>query len=245
MKLTVLGCSTPLPKNGMPCSGYLVSGVSTTILLDCGSGVFPALAAYLNPGDLSAVWISHMHPDHSADLITLANWALNTNDAPRLRVLGPPGWDVRLNGFMSNDSSHDLANEIFHVEYLDDGSLSSVGEFRLASQLVHHSVTSYGVRISDQDSTFAYSGDSGPCHSLEQLADSVDVFLCEAGAEKPAEYHMTMQQAYELARKAKVGRLLVTHVPDGTHPGIPPQNGGLPVEIVNTRDEWPVTPNAT
>jgi ribonuclease BN (tRNA processing enzyme) len=245
MKLTVLGCATPVPKPGVPCSGYLISGVSTTILLDCGSGVFPALADYLDPGDLSAVWISHMHPDHSADLITLANWALNTKDAPRLRVLGPAGWDVRLNGFISSDSSHDLAHEIFDIEYLNDDSSSSVGEFKVASRLVRHSVISYGVRISDEDSTFAYSGDSGPCHSLEQLADSADVFLCEAGADKPARYHMTMKQAYELAQKANVGRLLVTHIPEGARSDVPPQNGKLPVEVVSTGDEWPIVSNAT
>jgi ribonuclease BN (tRNA processing enzyme) len=245
MKLTVLGCSTPLPKRDEPCSGYLVSGVSTTILLDCGSGVFPALADRINPGDLSAVWISHMHPDHAADLVTLANWALNTNDAPKIRVLGPPGWDARLNGFMSGDSSHDVAREVFDVEYVDNGSVSSIGEFRLESRLVHHSVTSYGVRISGHNSTFAYSGDSGPCSSLEQLADRVDVFLCEAGADKPAQYHMTMQQAYELAHTAKVGRLLLTHIPDGKRPGVPTPTNGRPAVIVNTGDEWPVTPSGT
>jgi ribonuclease BN (tRNA processing enzyme) len=229
----------------MPCSGYLISGESTAILLDCGSGVFSALVDYIDPRDLSAVWISHMHPDHSADLVTLANWALNTNDTPRVRVLGPPGWDIRLNWFISEDSSHDLVREIFDVEYLDDGSFSSVGEFSLTSRLVHHSVTSYGVRISSGDSTFAYSGDSGPCHSLEQLADNVDIFLCEAGSEKPTEYHMTMQQAYELARMAKVGKLLITHIPDGTLSDGPAKSGGLSVEIVNARDEWPILPSAT
>lgn len=238
MKLTVLGCSTPLPKRDMPCSGYLISGESTTVLLDCGFGVFPALMDYIDPGRLTAVWISHMHPDHNADLIALANWALNTGEAPRLRVLGPPGWDIRLNGFMSQDPSHDLASEIFDIEYLDDGLLSSVGEFTLRSRLVHHSVPSYGARISNSDSTFAYSGDTGPCRSLEQLADSVDVFLCEAGSEKPTEYHMTLQQASELARTARVRKLLITHIPRGAPSDSPPGTQGLPVEIVNVRDEW-------
>lgn len=243
MKLTVLGCSTPLPRRDIPCSGYLISSENSTILLDCGSGIFPVLVDYVDPGRLSAVWISHMHPDHSADLITLANWALNTTDAPKVRVLGPFGWDVRLNGFISNDGSRDLVREIFDVEYVDDGSSSSIGEFTLTSQLVHHSVTSYGVRISSEDSTFAYSGDTGPCRSLEQLADKVDVFLCEAGSEKPTEYHMTMQQSYEVARKAKVGKLLVTHIPYGHLPGRLPDTGELSAEIVNAGDEWLVLPN--
>jgi ribonuclease BN (tRNA processing enzyme) len=191
----------------------------------------------MNPRELSAVWISHMHPDHSADLVTLANWALNTDDAPRVRILGPPGWDVRLNGFITANESHDLVREIFDVEYLDDGTYSSVGEFSLTSRLVHHSVTSYGVRISSKDLTFAYSGDSGPCQSLEQLADHVDVLLCEAGSDKPTEYHMTMQQAYELARTARVGKLLITHIPDESQASAP--------DIVNARDEWEIEPKAS
>lgn len=245
MKLTVLGCATPLPKPDMPCSGYLISSKNTKVLLDCGSGVFPVLVDHVNPGELSAVWISHMHPDHSTDLITLANWALNTTNAPRVRVMGPLGWDARLNWFISNDSSRDLVREIFDVEYLDDGLSTSVGELSLTSRLVHHSVTSYGVRISSNDSTFAYSGDTGPCRSLEQLADKVDVLLCEAGSEKPAEYHMTIHQAYEVARKAKVGRLLVTHIPHRQLSGGLPDTGGLSAEIVNAGDEWLVPPTAT
>jgi ribonuclease BN (tRNA processing enzyme) len=245
VKLTVLGCSTPLPQRDNPCSGYLISGENSTILLDCGSGIFPVLVDYINPGTLSAIWISHMHPDHSADLITLANWALNATNAPKVRVLGPLGWDVRLNGFISNDASRDLVREIFDVEYLDDGLPSSIGEFTLVSRLVHHSVITYGVRISSGDSTFAYSGDTGPCRALEQLADNVDILLCEAGSEKPTEYHMTIHQAHEAARKAKVGRLLVTHIPHGHLAGGLPNASGITAEIVNAGDEWPVLPNLT
>lgn len=243
MKLTVLGCSTPLPRRDKPCSGYLISDESTNILLDCGSGVFAALVDYINPGELAAVWISHMHPDHCTDLITLANWALNTADAPRVPVLGPHGWDIRVNGFISNDGSRDLAREIFDVGYLDDGLVSSVGEFTLTSSLVHHSVTTYGVRVSNGDATFAYSADTGPCRSLDHLADKVDVFLCEAGSDTPTDYHMTMEQTYDVARRAQVGKLLVTHIPHDLPTDRAPETGGPSVEIVSAGDEWLIVPS--
>jgi ribonuclease BN (tRNA processing enzyme) len=213
------------------------------VLLDCGSGVFPALADIISPDDLSAIWISHMHPDHSADLITLANWALNKAGSSRLRVIGPRGWDRRLNAFISSNSSRNLVREIFNVEYIDDDWSSSVGEFTLKSQAVHHSVTSYGVRISAKDSEFAYSGDSGPCEALHSLAANVDVLLCEAGTRTPAEYHMTIQEAYELALAATVGRLLITHTSSKTLPVDLAVTDGLSVDIVAARDVWMIAPN--
>jgi ribonuclease BN (tRNA processing enzyme) len=183
-----------------------------------------------------------MHPDHCADLIALANWALNTDDAPKIRVLGPPGWDARLNGFISEDGSRDLVRDVFHIEHLADGSVSSVGEFELTSRFVHHSVPTYGVRVTDKDSVLAYSGDSGPCQALEQLASDADVFLCEAGSREPVEHHMTVQQTYELAQSARVGRLLVTHTPDPAPSDETPEDGGRFVEFVNAGDEWVVSP---
>lgn len=241
MKLTVLGCSTPLPKRNNPCSGYLVSSENTTVLLDCGAGVFPQLVDHIDPRELSAVWISHMHPDHSADLVTLANWALNTDGAPRIRVIGPQGWDRRLNGFISQDITRNRVTEIFAVEYLDDGAVSHIGELTLMSKSVHHSVPSYGARISGKDATFAYSGDTGPCHALEQLADHADIFLCEAGARTPSESHLTLEQAFAVAVTANVGRLLITHTSHKTLPSTLPGRG-IPVEIVDAGDEWPVLP---
>lgn len=240
MKLTVLGCATPFPRLDRPCSGYLVSREDSHVLLDCGSGVFPILLEYLEPRRLSAVWISHMHPDHCADLAALANWALNTEDAPRVRVFGPAGWDRRLNSFISEDASRNLVGEIFDVGYLEDGATFTAGGFVVTSRMVHHSVPTYGVRISDGTSTFAYSGDTGVCPSLEVLAANVDLFLCEAGSDEPVEYHLTAQQAYDVALNANAGKLLITHVPDGLVVEVP-VNRGLNTEVVQARDEWLIT----
>lgn len=238
MKLTVLGSSTPVPRLNEPCSGYLLTAGDTTILLDCGSGIFAALADCIDPRTLSAVWISHMHPDHTADLATLANWALNTSGAPKIRVFGPQDWDRRLNAFISADGSHSVVRDIFEVEYLTDGLSVTVGESVLMTREVHHSVVSYGLRVLYDGDTFAYSGDSGPCSSLESLADNADLLLCEAGSEQPTEYHMTKDQAYELARRANVSRLLITHIPYGLVADEIGDYTAIPVATASAGDWW-------
>ena len=71
MKLTVLGCWAPYPKAGGACPGYLVQVGETNILLDCGNGVLSNLQRHLDFRSLNAVIISHLHPDHFADLFCL------------------------------------------------------------------------------------------------------------------------------------------------------------------------------
>lgn len=216
MKLTILGSATPFPRRDNPCSGYLLSDGESTILLDCGSGVFAALLEHVDPNEIAGVWISHLHPDHFADMPALANWALNTPNAKKISVLGPEGWDQRLNYFLSGDAESKACSSIFNIGYISDGQITKLGRFNLLSRAVHHSVTAYGVRITQADKSFAYSGDTGPCDSLTNLASEADLFLCEAGAESQSEYHLTPQQARDTAIAAEARALILTHIPDGS-----------------------------
>ncbi|MEV6240022.1 MBL fold metallo-hydrolase [Lentzea sp. NPDC051838] len=213
MKLTILGSATPFPRRDSPCSGYLLSDNESTILLDCGSGVFAALLECVDPNELSGVWISHLHPDHFADLPALANWAMNTPNAKKISILGPEGWDLRMNYFLSGEADSDVCSSLFTIGHISDGQITKLGGFNVHSRAVHHSVTAFGVRITRADKSFAYSGDTGPCDALKDLASEADLFLCEAGAESHSEYHLTPQQAYDTAIGADARALILTHIP--------------------------------
>src|SRR3954470_19643932 len=94
MSLTVLGAGTPYPRPGRACSGYLVRAGQTQVWVDAGPGTLANLQRYTAPTELSAIWLSHMHADHSADLLP-ATYALALADrrAPApIPVYGPPGW---------------------------------------------------------------------------------------------------------------------------------------------------------
>jgi ribonuclease BN (tRNA processing enzyme) len=60
-----------------------------------------------------------------------------------------------------------------------------------------------------------YSADTSPCEALYRLAQGANLFLCEAaydeGVDNPPDLHMTGREAGEIATKAGVGRLVLTH----------------------------------
>ncbi len=82
MRLTVLGGCGGWPAAGLACSGYLVEHDGFRLLVDPGFATTPILLEHLDAHELDAVYVSHAHPDHCADL----------NPLLRARVLsGHPG----------------------------------------------------------------------------------------------------------------------------------------------------------
>ena len=68
MKLTVLGCSGSMPGPDSPASGYLIEADGYKLVLDLGHGAFGALQRYVDPVDVDAIVVSHLHADHCIDL---------------------------------------------------------------------------------------------------------------------------------------------------------------------------------
>ena len=91
MKITVLGKSPAWQDAGGACSGYLVQEGETTLLLDCGGGVFRKAARALDYTEVDAVLISHVHADHFIDLIPYAYALLLTPRQQPVPVAGHPG----------------------------------------------------------------------------------------------------------------------------------------------------------
>ena len=72
MRITVLGKSPSWQDAGGACSGYLLQDGDTSLLMDCGNGVFSKLRQHIDYVELDAVLISHLHADHFLDLIPFA-----------------------------------------------------------------------------------------------------------------------------------------------------------------------------
>ena len=72
MKLTIVGCSGSLSGPDSPASSYLVQAPYQdrmfSLLLDCGPGAMGALYRYLDPREVDAIALSHLHADHCLDL---------------------------------------------------------------------------------------------------------------------------------------------------------------------------------
>jgi ribonuclease BN (tRNA processing enzyme) len=223
MLLTVLGCSGSLPGPESPASGYLVRAGNTTTVLDLGNGTFGALQRYLDPFDLDALILSHLHPDHCADMSALAVYRryhpsrLDT----RLPVYGPSEVADRLVAAYAVDAAERAGTDLSDVyDFRPLREPVRIGPIQVRAARVDHPCEAYAVRVSQNGRTLVYSGDTGPCRSLVDLATGADVLLAEASwpdrAGNPRGIHLSGRDAGQAAAAAGVGRLLITHVPPWT-----------------------------
>lgn len=220
MKLTIVGCSGSVPGPDSAASAYLVEHEGFRILLDLGSGAFGALQRHLDPAEVDAVVLSHLHADHCLDLTAVVVHRRHgvPQPLPRIPVLGPAGTHDRLAAAYDPAARGGL-RDVLAVTAVEPGE-RELGPFRLRFEPVNHPVETYAIRVGAAGRSLAYSGDTGISPGLVAAATGADLLLCEAsvmdGLPHPPDLHLTGQDAGEHAAKAGVGRLLVTHVPPWT-----------------------------
>src|SRR5919199_2708071 len=105
MRLTVLGAGPAYSdRPGSTGAAYLLRTDASTLLLDLGQGSFPALASRLEPSTLGGIVISHLHPDHFIDLVSLRHYLVYQLDpARKVTVYGPQGLGDRLDALHAAD----------------------------------------------------------------------------------------------------------------------------------------------
>jgi len=220
VRLTVLGSCGAWPEAGQACSGYLVEHDGFRLLLDLGYAIVPRLLALLGAGQVDAVFISHGHPDHCADLNPLLRARVLGGDALRpLPVYAPPG---ALDAVLALDRPGMLAGG-YVLRELTIGDGLDVGPFHVHTRLLPHWLPNAGVRLTAAGQVLAYTGDTGPSDGVTDLADGADLLLAEASyvdqvPEDSAGYLSSARQQGEQAAAAGTRRLLLTHLMPGTDP---------------------------
>ncbi|MBO1335612.1 MBL fold metallo-hydrolase [Streptomyces sp. VRA16 Mangrove soil] len=221
LRLTVLGSATPYPAADNPCSGYLVTAGGTRLWVDAGSGTLGALQRHARLDEVDAIWISHLHADHTADLLTAYYALLYADirlDAP-LPLYGPPGVADRLADFLTHGERRSPVERAFEVRELTDGQRARVGALELTSREVAHGMPAFALRVEHEGRSLTYSGDSAPCAALTELATGCGTLLCEADGDDGEGVHHSPEEAGATATAAGARRLIVTHVGRAVGPG--------------------------
>jgi ribonuclease BN (tRNA processing enzyme) len=218
MRLTVLGGCGAWPEAGQACSGYLVEHDGFRLLVDLGFATVPRLLERVTADEVSAVFISHGHPDHCADLNPLLRARALRDDPPApLPVYSPPG---ALDAVLALDRPGMLAGAYVLHEFTP-GSLLGIGPFRAQTWLLPHTVPNAGIRLMAAGRVLAYTGDTGPGPAVVDLARGADLLLAEATyvdqiPEDSRGYLTSARHAGQQARDAGAGRLVLTHLQPGT-----------------------------
>lgn len=213
MKLTILGCYGPFPPAGGACSGYLVQEEGCNVLLDCGNGVLSRLQEYIDYRKLDAVLLSHLHADHLSDLMIM-RYGLEIAVKDGIR-------DKPLPLYTPSDPKEEFERLPYKNAYdiitFKEDSKIKVGPFSITIAAGVHAVPAFGFRLETDSGVLVYSGDTESNHALVELANSADLFLCEANYLEEdilngLPNHLSAGQAAKIANKAEVVMLLLTHL---------------------------------
>jgi ribonuclease BN (tRNA processing enzyme) len=216
VRVTVIGCSGSFPGPDSPASCYLIQAEGFALLLELGNGALGTLQRFHPLYEIDAVCLSHLHADHCLDLC--GYWVARTyrpeGPAPKIPVYGPPDTAVRMARAYDLDPEPGMS-DAFDFRTLQRGPVD-IGPFRVTTALMPHPVEAYAFRIEHQGRVLAYSGDTGQSRELVKLARGADLFLCEASfldqPDLPSDLHLTAREAGEHAARARVGRLVLTHL---------------------------------
>ena len=234
MRVTVLGKSPSWQDAGGACSGYLVQEEGTSVLIDCGNGVFAKLRERVDYTELDAILISHLHADHFLDLVPYS-YALTyaprqqpvpvggypgTDSPARPRLIAPKGARECFRQVVGAWGNHDLIENAFALEEYDAGSTVEVGTLRARFKEVPHFTTTFAVDFTSSNGggRFTYGADCRPAAELIDVARDTDLLIVEATLPRPERTgirgHMTPAEAGEHARRAGAHRVVLTHISD-------------------------------
>ena len=219
MRLTVLGGRGAWPGANEACSGYLLEHQGYRLLVDPGYAIVPRLLGLLGADQVDAVFVSHGHPDHCADLNPLLRArALTDSPSPApLPVYAPPG---ALDVVLALDRPGVL-DDAYRMHHLTPERAIDIGPFGVRTALLPHSMPNLGVRLECDGLTMVYTGDSGPGPGTVSLAQGSDLLLAEASyvADVAADMRGQLSSAVDAGRQARaagVSRLVLTHLLPGT-----------------------------
>jgi len=237
-RVILLGTGTPNPEPQRMGPAVAVVSGDRVYLVDCGPGVVRRAAeAGLKMEQLTRVFVTHLHSDHTAGYPDLILTPPNSGRSEPLEAFGPPGlhqmtshitaaWkedlDIRLHG------TQPVEPRGFIVEAHDvkPGEVYRDAGVRVVAFAVAHGAWkyAYGYRFEAPDKTIVISGDTTYSKSLIQAAKGCDILVHEVYSEKGLEnrtpdwqryhsaYHTSAPDVGRVAAEVKPKKLVLYHL---------------------------------
>lgn len=260
--LGTMGGPVPMPARSQPANALVHAG--HVYLVDAGDGTVQQLArAGIMLPRVKAIFLSHLHADHTGGLSAILSLRNQTNARDRLTVYGPSGSRELVAGIVASMQPaarvgygipgqpwKPPAETVNVIEIGPDETLSVDGMKISAAQNSHYDFAagsiedrnykSLSFRFDMPSRSIVYTGDTGPSAAVEKLAIGADLLVSEMidmggtmanvarnSPDMPpvakqqleqhlSTHHLTPDEVGQLANKAGVKALVITHFAAGT-----------------------------
>jgi ribonuclease Z len=246
MEITVVGSGTVVPRAKRRQSCVVVEAGGETLVFDLGSGaVRGMLRADLDPFAVDRVFVTHFHPDHTVDLVSLLfsiKYGAHEERNRPLHLTGPEPFER----FWSSVTEvwgewmvGDYPMEVTELSHVCPSPLELPGG-RLSWAPAEHRPESIAYRLDSEDGSFVYTGDTEYSESVVELSRGAHTMLieCSFPDESPVPGHLTPGGVARMASEAGVGRVVLTHLyPAAEALDLPAEVGrGYGGEVIVARD---------
>lgn len=197
---------------------FWLEGAGQSLLIDCGASSLTALkAAGIEPNDIGAVVLTHLHGDHFGGLPFLVLDGQFRRRSEPLTIAGPPGTRERVEAAMELLFPGSLAApRRFELEFveLDFEAATAVGGASVHAIPVEQPQTpACALRVEYGGRAITYTGDTAWTDSLLDLTAGADLLIAEAYFfDREVPYHLSY--ATLLANRDRLGakRVVLTHM---------------------------------
>lgn len=215
MKITVLGTSAAYPEAGRACSGILIEEDNNILCIDIGGGTLSNLQKHFSISDITALFISHMHPDHFLDIYPLRYFLeYDAKLNRKFKVFGPAGFaDVIIS---LQPESSEAFRKLLEFREIEEGSNCLLNGFQISAIRTKHPIETYALKVCSKKTgkTVVYTADTGLFDELISFSNGCGLLICECtySEEGPkTDSHMRSDEIGKLAEKANVKKVLLTH----------------------------------
>ena len=217
--VTCVGSGDAFHSGGRLHSCYHLKSAGRQFLLDCGGSSPAGLSRCgIDPDEIDALIVSHLHGDHFGGIpyLLLAGKYLTKRTRPLL-CLGPDGLQQRVEQVFAALYPGVLEDGLgFEVTYrvLDPAAVLDVPGARIRCVPVVHGggAQALGIRIEMGGRIVSYSGDTEWTEQLPVLAKGSDLFICECFSyDQPTPGHLDYLTLMHEKERFDTRRLVLTH----------------------------------
>lgn len=214
--ITILGSGTAFPVRSRAPAGILWQCDDKVILFDIGPGTLLRLNEQgVDFQSLREIYLTHLHSDHTLDLVTL----VQANDC-----IPAPGRQVPLSITGCKDTQllftklmevfPGIAPRNYPFKIIERAAESwQEGRIKVRTALTGHTSFSLGYRVESDEGIFVYTGDAVLSDTLISLCQNADLLICDCSfpASIHSPDHMNTTAVGQLAASAEVKCLVPTH----------------------------------